>query len=79
MKKLILSLVLALVSLAGFNMTTVHASSLNSAKELTKQFVAQPESWEKFNDDEKRKIIEFTKEPSKKIEQNIQNKLKTKK
>ncbi|WFE12452.1 hypothetical protein P4829_10750 [Bacillus atrophaeus] len=39
MKKLILSLVLALVSLAGFNMTTVHASSLNSAKELTKQLL----------------------------------------
>ncbi|AYF11255.1 MULTISPECIES: hypothetical protein [Bacillus] len=79
MKKLILSLVLAIVSLAGFNMTTAHAASLNSAKELTKQFVAQPDSWDKFNDDEKQKIIEFTKEPSKKIEQNIQNKLKTKK
>ncbi|MCY7753632.1 hypothetical protein MOF38_21830 [Bacillus haynesii] len=79
MRKLILSLVVVIISFAGYNMTTAHASSENTAKELTKQFVAQPESWNEFSSDEKRKIVEFTKEPSQKIESNVQNMLKIKK
>ncbi|MEC1260022.1 hypothetical protein P9D34_06100 [Bacillus swezeyi] len=79
MRKLLLSLMLVVVSFAGFDMTTAHASSVNSAKELTKQFVAKPELWKEFNNEEKRKIVEFTKEPAQKIEQSIQDMLKSKK